>query len=130
MAQDKKFSASIRVDLRKPSNVSREVKTPRDSKMNFFTTLPSVQKDSKNFKDYALRQTLNNMEPQLQKYKLRKNLRSIYQKQRESTFVAVMTTSIYGDPRLFDLHQQTQEKAVKGRQSWKSAQHKEMRKPI
>jgi hypothetical protein len=70
------------------------------------------------------------MEPQLQKYKLRKNLRSIYQKQRESTFVAVMTTSIYGDPRLFDLHQQTQEKAVKGRQSWKSAQHKEMRKPI
>lgn len=70
------------------------------------------------------------MEPQMQKFKLRKNLRSIYQKQRESTFVAVMTTSIYGDPRLFDLQQQTQEKAARGRQSWKSAQHKEMRKSI
>lgn len=128
MVQDKKFAASIRFDSRKPSNLLREPRTPRDSKMNFFNTLPSVQRDSQNFKDYALRQTLNNMEPQMQKFKLRKNLKSIYQKQRESTFVAIMTTSIYGDPRLFDLQQQTHDKAIKGRQSWKSAQHKEMRK--
>lgn len=39
----------------------------------------------------------------MQKYKLRKDLQSTYQKQRESTFVALMTTSIYGDPKLFDL---------------------------
>lgn len=77
----------------------------RDAKVTHFNTLPSVQKDSKNFKEYALRQTLNSMEPQMQKFKLRKNLKSRYQRQRESTFVAIMTTSIFGDPRLFDLQQ-------------------------
>lgn len=38
-----------------------------------------------------------------------------------------MTTSIYGDPRLFDLHWQTQQKAIKGKQNWKSSRSLESR---
>ena len=46
----------------------------KDSKFNFFHTLPSVQKDTEKLQDYALRQSLNIMQPQMQKYKLRKGL--------------------------------------------------------
>lgn len=60
------------------------------------------------------------MEPQMQKYKLRKDLQSTYQKQRESTFVALMTTSIYGDPKLFDLQKQVHVKATVSKPDWRS----------
>lgn len=56
------------------------IKSSRDPKINFFHTLPSVQKDTQNLKEYALRNSLNQMEPQMQKYKLRKDIKSAYQK--------------------------------------------------
>ena len=49
----------------------------------------------------------------MQRYKLRKNLKSNYQMKHESTFVALITNSIYGDPKLFDLKKQVFHSAAK-----------------
>lgn len=44
--------------------------------------------------------------------------------------MALITASIYGDPRLFDLQKQIQAKAMNERPEWKSPMSKQMRKAI
>lgn len=74
----RKHSPSILVTKKKVKKTSKSKlkysASSKDTKFNVYNSVPSVKKDAEKLQNYALRKSLNNMEPQMQQYKLRKGL--------------------------------------------------------
>lgn len=96
-----------------------------------YSTLPSSIKETKLKKDYTLRSSLNKLEPQLQKFKLRNDAKSHYQKQRESEIVAIFSFSVFGDTKFIDFSQYNIKiQNASQKTKWKNAISKENNKTV